>query len=378
VIRIRRALIPALVLVAALLVAIPATSLAAKKEFYGVVLQDPTGPDDAAPLREAKVGHIRFLLSWNQVQPTTGPCTASSNYNPGQGAGANNCDWSYYDHLLGNAANGGAEGLPFFFGTPSWTNSARKATQRKPWVPPVYGKADQQAWQAFVGAAVDRYGQGGVFWDENQYSTPQPITNWQIWNEPSSPAYFSPRPDASKYGKLLKLGAKAVHQADQSAKVMLAGVFGTPRRRGGGIDMPDWFDRLYKVKGIEKSFDIAAMHPYAPGLNGVKAQIDIARDKMKENGDSRTKLWISEVGYSSGGPKGQTLGSTPKGQAQKLKQIFKLLKQKRAAWKIGGVSWFSWKDVPDNRSSCKACPTTGLLKENFDEKPSYQAFKRFT
>jgi hypothetical protein len=371
---IRRALIPTAIFLASLAAAPSAGAVS--KDFFGVIEQTPLQGQDVPLLREAKPGSLRFIALWNTIQPTAGPCTTSPTYNPGKGPGFNNCNWDPMDNEIGQAAQAGVRARPFLFGSPSWLQSKRKAKPNKPWVPPVYSKKDRKAWTKFVKAAVNRYGRGGAFWKEQGYSKPKPVNVWQVWNEPSSPAYFSPKPNARRYGQLLKLTAKAIRQADRKAKVAIAGVFGTPRRTGGGIDMPDWFRQIYRIKGIEKAFDLAAMHPYSKNMRGIAAQIKLARKLMKRAGDGRTKLWISEIGWASGGPKGHTLAGTKKSQARRLKQAFRLLKRNARRWRLEAASWFSWRDAPQGQSSCASCPFAGLLDLNYSKKPAFKAFKK--
>jgi Glycosyl hydrolase catalytic core len=370
-----KALMPVAVLVASLTAATPKAD-AVSKDFFGVITQTPLQSQDIPLLREAKPGSIRLLAYWNQIQPQAGPCTSSGTYSPGPAPGSNNCNWDPLDNEIGQAAQAGVRARPFLFGSPDWLKSKRKGTANKPWVPPLYSKTDRKAWTNFIKAAVNRYEKGGAFWDEVGYSNPKPVQVWQIWNEPSSPAYFSPKPSAKKYAQLLKLSNKAVNKANKKAKVAIAGVFGTPRRKGGGIDMPDWFRQLYKIRGFEKTFDLAAMHPYSKNMKGISAQIKLMRKAMKQGGDGRTKLWISEIGWASGGPKGHTLAGTKKSQARRLKQAFKLLKRNARKWKLESANWFSWKDAQVGQSSCASCPFAGLLDLNYGEKPAFRAFKK--
>jgi hypothetical protein len=330
---IRRVLISATVLAASTLAVLaPAASA---DSLFGVIIQTPLDSPDVAPLREASPSSVRFLLNWDAVQPTKGPCNAGSNYAPGTGPTANNCDWSGVDQIVSVAAQAGTRGFPFLFGSPDWLTGASKATSRHPYVPPIYSASDEAAWRDFVSAAVDRYGPGGTFW-QTFSGTPHPVNAWQVWNEPTSPAYFAPRPDVSKYVQLLKISHAAIKGADPHAQVVLAGVFGTPLAAGGGIDMPEFFKRLYAVPGAERYFDIAAVHP-----------------------------------------KHHTLTSTPKGQARLLGKAFSMFRHMQAQWHLAGVNWFSWRDAPKNLSSCAACPYAGLLQLDGTKKPAFDAFLRF-
>lgn len=343
---------------------------------FGVINQVPVGPDDVEPLRGINPATFRTLVLWNNIQPTRGRCAPSGEYDPTTGPGSNHCDWSSIDATVGTAAAAGVRVFPFLFGTPDWLKSTRKATKRYPWVPPLFARSDRGAWKRFVRAAVNRYGPDGLYWQENPGAR-APIREWQIWNEPTSPAYFGPRPDVERYFKLLRLSYGTVHRASPRAKVVLAGVFGTPRSVGGGIPMPEFFKRLYAIKRSKRFFDIAAVHPYSPGIRGVEFQVAAVRRMMRQGKDKRTKLWVSELGWSSSGPKGHTLTSTRRGQARLLRKAFELLLAKRRAWRLAGVNWFSWSDAPPELSSCAACPWTGLIEQDGTTKPAYRAFEKF-
>lgn len=369
----RTAIAAAIVLVA-LLAAAPSASA---RGIFGVINQTPLGDEDVEPLREARPASLRVLVLWDFVQPTQGKCTSSGTYDPSTGPGSNHCDWSSIDQIVRVAAAAGVKTFPYLFGTPDWLKSTRKASPRRPWAPPLYARSDRGAWKRFVRAAVERYGRGGDYWLENPGAR-KPVREWQVWNEPTSPAYFAPRPDVELYFKLLKLSYGTIHRADPRAKVVLAGVFGTPRGRGGGIDMPEYFEQLYAIKRVERFFDIAAVHPYSPGIRGVRLQIEAVRRFMQAGGDRRTKLWISEIGWASAGPKGHTLTSTRRGQGRLLRSAFKLIEEMRRKWRIAGVNWFSWRDAPEDQSSCAACPWAGLLELDGTKKPAYRAFGKFT
>ena len=90
--QIRRLLISAAVLAVTALGALAPSASASN--LFGVIIQTPLDGSDVAPLSEAGPSSVRFLLNWETVQPTKGPCNAGSNYSPGTGPTANNCDWS--------------------------------------------------------------------------------------------------------------------------------------------------------------------------------------------------------------------------------------------------------------------------------------------
>ena len=67
-------------------------------------------------------------------------------------------------------------------------------------------------------AAVGRYGTGGTFWREHPDMPRLPVTDWQVWNEPNSPLFWKPKPDAAAYLELLRGFDSAARGADPQAR----------------------------------------------------------------------------------------------------------------------------------------------------------------
>jgi hypothetical protein len=339
------------------LAAAPAQAAKPPRTFYGVSPQANLTDADYQNLGSGRVGTIRVLLAWPFVQSNRGDCT------PQGGA----CHWGGYDDIIGRAASVGVRAVPFFYGSAQFANKdVRK--------PPLKG-ADLKEWRDFVQAAVQRYGRGGVYWKENFQDAyggqPQEVIDWQVWNEPSSAAFWHKKPNARKYAKLLKASAKEIEGADRQANVLMGGLFGTPT-----IHMKAFLRQVYRVKGIERFFDEISIHPYAPDMRGIKLQIGWARSAARRANDRGAGIRISEMGWGSGGG-GHPLQVGPKGQAEMLNKSFKLLTRKRGEWNITGINWFAFKDLR-SANVCKFCRDAGLFTENSNAKPSWQAFQRFT
>ena len=107
------------------------------------------------------------------------------------------------------------------------------------------------AWADFLAAAAARYGADGDFWtsfaDPTPTPRPQPIREWEIWNEPNSSTFWAPTPDPDAYADLLKRSAKIIHEADPEAKVMSAGMFATPQSDGAIVSY-DFLAGLFDVE----------------------------------------------------------------------------------------------------------------------------------
>ena len=128
---------------------------------------------------------------------------------------------------------------------------------------------------------------------------------------------------------------------------------------------------------MKESFDGVALHPYSPDVEGIKKQISKMRKVLKKKKDKGTKLWLTEVGWGS--KKKGRLGVGKKKQSKLLKQSFKLLIKKRGRWKIGGVLWYTWRDLPKNESPCDWCATAGLFNTGGSKaKPAWKQYVKFT
>jgi hypothetical protein len=100
---------------------------------------------------------------------------------------------------------------------------------------------------------------------------------------------------------------------------------------------------------------------------------------MRENGDAAKPLWITELGWGSGPPDRFGLNKGVEGQEQLLTEAYSLLLRERTAWHIDRVYWFEWRDPPPSSEvACSFCSSAGLLRNDRQPKPSYDAFKGFT
>ena len=263
-----------------------------------------------------KVGTLRVNLAWGSVQ--SGPDTGY--------------DWSHYDPVIAGAAKNGIRVLPTVYSSPQWAEPS-------PEYPPLGDRLPD--FEDFARAAVLRYGSNGSFWKENPGVPKLPITDWQLWNEPNSPLFWKPTPDAGDYLELLRGFDSAVLGADSAARIMVGGLFPTPR---GGIDLEPFLAALYRGGG-KGLFDAAALHSYAATPQDALDSVEQARRVLDRFGDRRARLWITEVGWASAGePSGLTVG--PQRQADYLTQTFELAAEDRERLGLDGVIWYSLNDTP--------------------------------
>jgi len=324
---------------------------AGSREFYGVVPEglSTLSGKDFKKMKQGRVGALRFQLSWGNVEGTR------DNYN-----------WSTYDSLLTSLAQRGIRPAPFIYGTPGWMNANPAAVPRT--------AAEKVELEEFLGDVAERYGRGGTFWQINPSLPAKPVLSWQFLNEINSSKFYAPKPKPSQYAGLLKLAHRAITSEDPKAKIILAGMFGTPQK---GMTAWRYLRGLYKVRKVEAAFDGIALHPYSPNLRGISYQLDKARKELRRAGDSKTPTYITEIGWGSG-KGGNELLKGKRGQAKMVTSSVKLLKKHRD-WKVKQYFYYSFKDPAKSFGDpCIWCPTAGLFTKTLRAKPSWRAFVKLT
>ena len=320
----------------------------APSTFYGVMsAQNPTLVE-IDRMGDGRVGTLRINFTWGAVQPSESAPL----------------DWGRYDSIIGEAALQGIRVLPTVYSSPLW--AAGRASY-----PP--GKAHLDEFRTFVTSAVQRYGPGGSFWAAHPEISPVPVVWWQLWNEPNFPSFWRRKANPKQYVRLLRAFHGAVRAGNPAARVVLAGLFptaGDEVRRG--INLEPYLTSIYRHRG-KPLFDAAAIHPYAGRPSTALDRIRNARRIMNRFKDRRTPIWVTEIGWASGGVRtGLTVGS--RRQASYVRGTFKLLAKNRRRTKIAGVIWYSWRDLPGGIWFNH----TGLFTQDHGAKPAWKAFVGLT
>ena len=344
--------------VAALLLA-PGAQARSAKHLFGLnyVFKEMTGKD-ASMLKKSGATTVRWIMFWPRIEPTSG-----------------HFDWSVPDKLVGDLAAKGIRVLPIMWGSPKWVAPSTIT-------PPLDTQAARRAWQSFLKAAVKRYGPKGKFWrksfrKDHHDKKPLPITAWEIWNEPNLKGAMDP-PSPTVYARLLDLSHSAINRVDRHANVMFGGLLG---HSPTGPAAWTFLDRVYGQPGAKKDFDVAAIHAYAGSVHDMLRQVLHVRQAMNHHGDKDEPLWIAEIGWGSLPKNSANGGATQglQGQKRMLKQSFEALKKKRKRWHIEKVLWFNFRDpAGGDPRICAYCTSAGLLNYDYQPKPSWNAFRKFT
>jgi hypothetical protein len=273
-------------------------------------------------------------------------------------------DWQGFDTIVARAAAGRLRVLPVLLGSPAWAAA-------RPQNPP--SPAARAAFLQFARDAAARYGRRGTFWTSHPELVPVAPTHWQIWNEPNLPVYWNDRPNAREYVSLLKDTRAAVLAGDPTAKIALAGL---PESRLG-IRGDIYLRQIYAVRGAKRLFDVVAVHPYAVRPAGVLAVVDRARRSMVKAGDARKPIWLTEIGWSTGGlPSPYT--TSEGGQASYIRQLLASIKRVRVRQRIGLLVWFSISDrLPYAGEKDWWAIHTGLFRLDGAPKPAWQVLSGY-
>lgn len=327
----------------------------------GVVPQRAFDRSESDLMAEAGVSSVRVYFSWAQVDAKRGER-----------------DWSALDGAVAAGAAAGMTTLPFLFGTPSW------AAEADGWDCAVvdcirYPPRTEQtraSFAAFAAATVRRYGPGGTFWSSHRALPYRPIEVWQIWNEPNLSSFYSPAVDPIGYASLLQAAAGAIRREDPDAMVLLGGLTGT-KTNTKRMSSSEFLTQLYSVPGIPSSFGGIAVHPYSSGTRGTIEQIKTARAIATANGDS-AGIWVTEVGWATGGKRQWGLVKSPGGQARLLRRTYTRLIEGAEQWGVRAVYWYAWRDTERGQAVCGWCPWSGLLDRIGRRKPAYFELRALT
>jgi hypothetical protein len=283
---------------------------AAPRPFYGVIPASDPDSTEIARMGTGKVGTLRINFVWGAVQPTAG-----APY-----------DWSHYDAIIGAAAQQGIRVLPTVYSSPAW--AARKSNY-----PP--SKAHMNDFRAFVTAAAQRYGANGTFWRDNPTIPKLPVIDWQLWNEVNSPSFWYRKPSVKQYVGLLHVFHDGIKAGDPSALIVLAGLFRTPQLKNA-IDLDHYLPGIYRRKA-KRLFDAVAVHPYATTPHDALEAVKETRKIMNRFKDRHTPIWITEMGWATGGNPPTALTVSPQRQATYLRKGFGLMAANRGRLGIAGV-----------------------------------------
>ena len=364
-----RSLLAAAALALAISVGLTSTATAAPRKvphgFYGVMYDGvlPGAPFETQQkqfdlMARSGVESVRTAISWNGVQHFKG-----SEFN-----------FAGTDPTVQLAAERGMSVLPVLLYTPPWARVIENRQYSPPRIKP---------FQAFLAAAIKRYGSRGTFWDEHPTLPKRPVRDWQIWNEPNlevdgrgifwDAKRGTPSAYPQGYAALLRASHRTIESTDRAARTVIGGIVGRSW---------DELRRLYRYR-IKGYFDAMAVHVYPQTVERVFAALRRVRNEMKAKGQGRLPLYLTETAFPSSRGRVKSIAGqrqeTRSGMARRLTGLFKQATVDRRNLRLRRVYWYTW-------SSGYRHPTSnfeyaGLLASSKDglsykPQPALSAFRR--
>jgi polysaccharide biosynthesis protein PslG len=266
---------------------------------------------ELAAMKAIGITSIRLDADWSVVQAR----------------GPEKFNWAPLDQVVRSVRAAGMSADLIIDGCPPW---AAKAGTRAGVSPP---PASATQFAAFAARVAARYARRGV-------------RMFEIWNEPNSAAFWSPRPNPAAYTADLKAAYASIKKADRSAFVVSGGL--APEANDGtNINAITFLQDMY-AHGAKGSFDAVGYHPYSypalpdsyrswSGWSQMSQTGPSIRSVMTSKGDGRKQIWITEVGAPSSGPDGV-------GQAAQGADLSQAIGDtEKTSW-IGGLYLYSWQD----------------------------------
>ncbi len=219
------------------------------------------------------VTQFRMFIPWRAVEP------APDAYN-----------WADVDKVIDAAEERGMAVLGAVTSTPTWASDIQDSAYGAPRNPADFG--------SFMGELASRYGAG-----EGDPESAR-ISAYEIWNEPQSFVFWSPKPDPAAYTELLKAGYTAIKEVDPTGTVV-GGVV-TAGLTWGDINInPVEFVQTMYESGAAGYFDALSYHPYnydwkfgdgAGNAISAVGQLEAMQALMEQYGDGEKDVWTSEYG----------------------------------------------------------------------------------
>jgi hypothetical protein len=197
--------------------------------------------------------------------------------------GAHTYHWTKLDAEAGALAAHGLTWLPILDYSAEWA-----ASDPGDYHSPPTSNAD---YAAYARAFAQRYGRGGSYWTQHPAGA-QPVTTYEIWNEPNGAWFWRPAPDAAAYADMYLRARTAIKAVDPNATVVI----------GGLVADASFVDAMYAARPeLRGNVDAVGWHPYAPTVNGAIGTVKALRKALERVGDPNVPIHLTEVGWPTSG-----------------------------------------------------------------------------
>jgi hypothetical protein len=161
---------------------------------------------------------------------------------------------------------------------------------------------------ALMNALAQRYGRDGSFWAAHPDLVYEPITEYEVWNEPNFGHLWCPTPDPAAYARLYLAARAAIHAVDPKAVVLVGGLAAFPTDEAGPPAKTSYRTFLTgmtkAVPALRTKVDAVAVHPYGKDPTAVLAALEGLRAALDAAGLRHAPMLADEVGWHTHGPLG--------------------------------------------------------------------------
>jgi hypothetical protein len=250
------------------------------------------------------IGFVRSSFNWAAVEPNP-PADGQHSY-----------DFSTIDAWAGILAKHHLRWLATVKGgpIPAWAADHEAAGAGCGTNSPPAGDSD---YASLVRALAERYGSDGSFWSDHPDLPREPITEYEIWNEPNFGRLWCPRPDPAAYARLYLAARAAIHEVDPKARVLLGGLASFRTDESGPpakMSVQTFLQQAVKSEpALPRKVDAVAVHPYGATPDDVLTVLAWLRRTLDSVGMNGTAMSADEVGWHTMGE----LGVPPVPEAQR-------------------------------------------------------------
>lgn len=198
-----------------------------------------------------------------------------------------------------------------------------------------------------------------------RYSNDNPI--FEIWNEPNVDSFWPPAANPQEYAALAADACAAIRREMPTATIVAPGTLGAPTRQRPAMD----FLSVLLTSPAAACLDGISVHPYLSLLDLPETleNWNRLRNLIGQRHPARLVPISSESGLSTGG--GSLLSRPPDEWTQAFYAVRMMLLNFASGIPVS--IWYDFKD--DGPDSANIEHRYGLVRQNLEPKPVYQALK---
>jgi hypothetical protein len=291
----------------------------------------------AGQIAKLGVGFVRSSFDWTQIEPTA-PVAGRHSYR-----------FAPLDGWVGTLAGEQLRWLPTVKGgpIPEWAASPSPPPECGTNSPP----EGTENYAALMEALAARYGRDGTFWDEHPDLPYEPVTEYEVWNEPNFGRLWCPEPEPAEYARLYLAARDAVHAVDPRAVVLIGGLAAFTTDEPGPPAKTSYRTFLSAaaeaVPALRDEVDAVAVHPYGKDPPAVLRALEGFREALDAAGLRGVPMNADEVGWHTRG----SLGLPPVPEDERA-EYFRIVTPAiaRSECDVVGIAAHTWV-TPEQRTS---------------------------